>query len=299
MADLASATQTLLAFQVPAERTTAIMSMLGDVALGDKNKLSGLATVFGQVSSAGKLQGQDLMQLINQGFNPLNYISKRTGETMEELRDRMSAGAITAQEVEQAFMDATSAGGQFSGGMEEASKTMSGLMSTLEDNAKSLVGEVFKPISDSIVNTLLPTAIGYIDDLTAAFREDGVDGLVSAAGEVLGSIITELSNGAPKFIDTALLLIESLVDGLVDNLPAIADAGVRVFTSLVDKMPDIIVKIIDALPVLVESITTALTTGDTLAKIVDAGVTLFVALVENTAEIVSIIAEDLPSIVSV
>ena len=84
--------------------------MLGAVALGNKEKLSSLALVFGQVSSAGRLTGQDLLQFINVGFNPLNYIAKRTGESMEELRDRMSRGAIGVEEVEQAFIDATSNG---------------------------------------------------------------------------------------------------------------------------------------------------------------------------------------------
>lgn len=164
MSELAEATQTLLAFQVPAEKSTDILQMLGDVALGDKEKLKGLAVVFGQVSSAGKLQGQDLMQLINQGFNPLNYISKRTGESMEELRKRMSDGAISAQEVEQAFIDATSEGGQFHNGMLEASTTMTGLVSTLQDVINSKLGEFFSNVSNKIAE-MLPNVIAFVENI--------------------------------------------------------------------------------------------------------------------------------------
>ena len=62
LTDLADATQTLLSFQVSADETNEILEMLGDISLGNKEKLSSLALVFGQVSSAGKLTGQDLLQ---------------------------------------------------------------------------------------------------------------------------------------------------------------------------------------------------------------------------------------------
>lgn len=183
MEDLAEATQTLISFQVPAQKVNEILSMLGDVALGDKQKLSGLALVFGQVSSAGKLQGQDLMQLINQGFNPLNYIAQRTGESMGQLRDRMSEGGISAKEVEQAFEDATSAGGMFYKGMDEASKTFDGQMSTLKDNLHALIGEAFEPMSDMLKNELIPDISRCVDTLSSGFAD--ADEVVSGLNESL------------------------------------------------------------------------------------------------------------------
>ncbi len=314
---LADATQTLLAFQVPAQQTTDVLKMLGDVSLGDNTRLAGLATVFGQVSSAGKLTGQDLMQMINNGFNPLNYISQRTGESMAELRDRMSEGAVSAEEVTQAFQDATSAGGQFYNGMAEASKTMSGLISTLKDNARSLVGEVFVPISDGIKNTLLPQAIGYISDLTTAFREKGVSGLVVAAGEVLSGVITTIAEGAPRFVEFAVSLVNSLLDGIISNLPAIVDAATQVVLSLADGILNMLPKIIeagleiiirlaqgiaDALPELVPTIVdTVVTIVDTLIEhaneLLDAGLAIILALVDGLTEALPQLIDRLPEII--
>lgn len=162
LGDLADATQTLLAFQVPAEKTEKVLNQLGDISLGNKEKLSSLALVFGQVSSAGRLTGQDLLQFINSGFNPLNYIAKRTGESMEELRDRMSEGGVTVEEVEQAFADATEKGGQFYQGMEKGSKTLKGQLSTLKDNLNELFGGVMKPLFDYLSNTALPKLIEMV-----------------------------------------------------------------------------------------------------------------------------------------
>lgn len=318
MTGLAEATQTLLAFQVPAERSTEILNMLGDVSLGNSEKLRGLSVAFGQVSSAGKLQGQDLMQMINQGFNPLNYIAQRTGETMQELRDRMSEGKITADEVTQAFKDATSAGGQFYNGMAEASQTLSGLFSTLKDNARSLIGEVFRPISDSITKTLLPQAIGYIDRLTGAFRDNGVEGLVSAAGTVVSSVVTTIASGAPKFVELAVSLVQSLIDGLVGNLPAIVDAATRVIITLVDGIvamlptlaeagAEILIQlangIAESLPTLIPSIVQAVvliveTLVDHIGEFIDAGMSILSGLVSGITQALPIIAEAVPEIIS-
>lgn len=188
MTDLADATQTLMQFQVPAEKAVGILQMLGDVAMGDSAKLSGLALVFGQVSSAGKLQGQDLMQMINQGFNPLNYIAKRTGENMEELRERMSAGAISAAEVKQAFRDATNEGGQFYNGMQQASKTSAGLSSTLRDVVATKAGEFFGGVSEKI-KEMLPQLIKFVESIDVA------------------DTLANLKELGQKFIDLAPLVV--------------------------------------------------------------------------------------------
>lgn len=90
--DLAKASQTLLAFGTSAEDLLPTLQMLGDVSQGNKERFDSLTLAFAQVGSAGKLSGQDLLQFVNAGFNPLNEISKMTGESMAELKERMSAG---------------------------------------------------------------------------------------------------------------------------------------------------------------------------------------------------------------
>ena len=216
MSELAEATQTLLAFQVPADDTNNILKMLGDVALGNKEKLKGLALVFGQVSSAGKLQGQDLMQLINQGFNPLNYIAKRTGESMNELRDRMSKGGISAEEVRQAFVDATSAGGQFHNGMEEASKTMSGLKSTLDDTVNSKLGEFFE-VSSQKATDALPKIIEFVEAIDVKKIVDNLEKLKNGFKTALPYIVS-VTGAIAAF--KAAIAITALIDAFKNGITA-------------------------------------------------------------------------------
>lgn len=231
MADLASATQTLLNFQVPAQKATTILQQLGDISLGNSEKLQSLATVFGQVSSAGKLTGQDLMQFINAGFNPLNEIAKKTGESMEQLRDRMSKGGISVQEVEQAFISATSAGGQFFNGMQAASQTMTGLFSTLKDNVTSLIGSVFQPLTDSIKTSLLPMAIGYISDLTTAFQTQGLSGMMQAATTIIQGLLSQVQSGGPQVINTVFSFLQEMIGQISAMAPQLVSTAATLITS--------------------------------------------------------------------
>lgn len=175
LTDLADATQTLLSYQVSAENVEEVLHNLGDIALGDKQKLGTLASVFGQISMAGKLLTQDYKQLINVGFNPLTFIAKRTGESMEQLQDRMSKGGISAQEVTQAFHDATAEGGVFYQGMEQGSKTMTGLMSTLNDTWTQFVGNITEPVYDALTTHTIPAAIRALNKISAALFDTQED----------------------------------------------------------------------------------------------------------------------------
>ena len=144
MKDLASAAQTMLGFGLPLEQVMQNLKAIGDVSGGDTQRFQALSLAFSQVSAAGKLMGQDLMQMINAGFNPLAVMAEKTGKSIGQLKDEMSKGAITADMVRQAFIDATSEGGQFFGMLEAQSKTLAGAYSNLKgaiDDMLNSIGE--------------------------------------------------------------------------------------------------------------------------------------------------------------
>lgn len=151
------AAKTLLAFGFAADDVKGTLKILGDVSAGTGKDLSELAVIFGQIKSAGRLMGQDLLQLINAGFNPLQVMSEKTGKSMAQLKDEMSKGLITFEDVQQAFIDATSAGGTFNNMMEEMSGNVGGLFSTLKGNWDELLKSIGRgttgPIS-SLINKL-------------------------------------------------------------------------------------------------------------------------------------------------
>ena len=130
--DLASAAQTLLGFNYDQNKVVDMLKSIGDISMGDQERFKSLALAFAQMSAAGKLMGQDLLQMINAGFNPLMVISQQTGRSISELKDEMSKGAISAQMVEDAFRSATSEGGQFNGMLLSQGQTMKGSLAQLE-----------------------------------------------------------------------------------------------------------------------------------------------------------------------
>lgn len=146
-ADLQKNAQLLLNFGTAQDKIIPTLKSIGDISGGNKEKLNGLTLAYAQTQSAGKLMGQDLMQMINQGFNPLQQMSKTTGKSIGQLKDEMSKGAISAAMVEQAFKDATGPGGQFFGMMEKQSKSFSGRLSTLTGIAQSLMGKIGEAIN--------------------------------------------------------------------------------------------------------------------------------------------------------
>lgn len=161
-AQLAAATSTMLGFGVAQDKVMGSMKMLGDISLGNSERLQSLSLAFAQVTATGKLTGQDLLQMVNAGFNPLEAIAKKTGRTMSELKESMSKGGISVQMVEEAMKDATSEGGRFFNGMEKASKTFSGVMSTLRDNVGITLASIAGFSDGEVVQG------GLIDNLTKA-----------------------------------------------------------------------------------------------------------------------------------
>ncbi|MEG1544281.1 MAG: tape measure protein, partial [Tannerellaceae bacterium] len=148
--DLSDATKTLLGFNVEADRLMPILKALGDVSMGESGKFGSLSLAFAQMSAAGRLMGQDLNQMINAGFNPLQEISKTTGKSIGTLKDEMSKGAISAEMVEKAFISATSAGGKFFGMAEKGADGIKSAQSNLENAISELMNSFGKDNQDII-----------------------------------------------------------------------------------------------------------------------------------------------------
>lgn len=198
---LADATQTLLAFGVKAEDSTGILKSLGDISLGNASKLQTLTRAYGKMSSTGKVTLENVQMMIDAGFNPLNLIAERNHMTMENLYKALSDGKVPFDELTWAIQKATSEGGQFYNGMETASKTLTGRLSTLKENWSAFLALVTKPAYESLRDTILPSAIDMVDKLTASFNESGLQGAlntfsaeVGKLGKSIASKITEYFN---------------------------------------------------------------------------------------------------------
>ncbi len=171
MTGLNESAKMMMAFGIESENIMGNLKMLGDIAMGDADKLRGLSYSFSQISSLGRLTGQDLLQMINAGFNPLQIIAEQTGAEMKDLKKAMEEGAIGADMVTAAMEIATSEGGRFFNSMEKASTTFSGRMSTLMDTINSFLGDVTMPLFNEIKDNILPKLIDFVTKVAEAFNK--------------------------------------------------------------------------------------------------------------------------------
>ena len=155
--DLAGAAQTMMGFGIATEDVMENLEAIGNVAMGDSQKFQSLALAFSQMSATGKLMGQDLLQMINAGFNPLEQMARTTGKSISELKEEMSEGAISADMVRQAFVDATKEGGKFNGMLEAKSKTMAVAYSNLQGAIGDMLNEIGQK-SEGIMSGVIEVA---------------------------------------------------------------------------------------------------------------------------------------------
>ena len=147
------AAKTMLGFGVQADDVMGSLRTLGDIAMGDSERFKGLALVFSQVAAAGKLQGQDLLQLVTNGYNPLIDISKLTGKSVAELRQDMTDGKISFDLMRQAMVLATSEGGKYYKMNDKIAKTPFGRFGQLVDQTKDTMLELYKIIEPFLIPT--------------------------------------------------------------------------------------------------------------------------------------------------
>lgn len=279
MTDLADASQILLAFGSSAEELPDQLKRLGDVAQGDAQALGTMATAFGRIQSNGYASLEEINMMIDQGFNPLNIIAEQTGETMAEVRDRVSAGEVSFEELSNALQIATDEGGQFFNAMQNQSETFEGQMSTLEDNLSALAGTLTEDLFGSLAENTLPQVNAWVDELMTAAEEGGVEGAVEASGSILTEMITSLLNGAPQMIETATSLVQSFLGSIRDNGPEVVDGAIGVVMSLISGFIECLPDLIDTAATLVASLLAGI--GDHLPEILEMGVRLVAAIIEG------------------
>lgn len=241
--DLTGGTQTLLQFGIAADDTTGVLQRLGDISLGNAEKLQTLVRAYGKMSSAQKVTLENVNMMIDAGFNPLNQICDATGESMSDLYKRISDGKVSFSELEAAVEAATSQGGQFYNGMLEASQTFNGRMSTLTDNTKALLGA----LSDSFYSSLsglLPIANDAVLSLTDAFTEGGIPAMMDTAADLLNGFTDGLISKIPDAISAVSDLLTDLLNYLAEHQDDIFDSGVMLLENFIigitNGLPDLI-----------------------------------------------------------
>jgi tape measure domain-containing protein len=204
MPTLLGATKMLMQYGTKTEEILPILKSIGDVTGGiDAQKVMQMSYAFGQMSSTGRLMGQDLLQMINAGFNPLSEIAKKTGKSVAELKKEMESGRITVTMVKDAF---ASASGKLDL-MNKQSRSLEGLQSTLNDN----VGIFKRKLGEELV----PTMKAFVDwqgQMTSSF--DGLGASSKTAIAYTAGAVEVLGIGTEKLSSVAMTLAALKLSGM-------------------------------------------------------------------------------------
>lgn len=202
--DLAGGAQTMLGFNIEAEKVIPTLKQIGDISMGDRDRFNSLVLAFSQMSATGKLMGQDLLQMINAGFNPLATMSEKTGKSIGQLKDEMSAGAISSEMVAQAFADATAEGGKFHGMLDKQSKGLKGQISNLE----GAIDDMFNAMGEK-TEGILTGSVEVASELVKNYEAVGkaLMSLVAVYGSYKTAVIATLAvQKAASFIENIRLV---------------------------------------------------------------------------------------------
>jgi tape measure domain-containing protein len=238
-------TRQLLQVGIAANNIIPTMKMLGDVAGGDQERLNRIAYAFSQIKDAGRLMGQDLLQLINAGFNPLSEISRTSGKSMVQLKADMEKGLITFDMVQGAFKSATSEGGRFNDSMKNSSQTLSGLFSTMTDDIQGVQRSLGNMISEQFhlkdalrgvsnaakeittwFGELNSETKGIITVITVLIATVGVLSLTLKAGSIVVGLMTTNLATMTAGIGSALTYLRSWL-----SISALVTAGTNLLSA--------------------------------------------------------------------
>lgn len=229
MPQLADATSLLMNFGFSADDAVDSMMMLGDISQGNAEKLNSIARAYGKMSSAQKVSLEDINMMIDAGFNPLQEISEKTGESMQSLYDRISKGKMSVDEITESMKRSTSEGGKYFQSMDAQSQTLDGRLSTLSDTINSKLGEALQPILQKAADEWIPNVTNAIDNMDVDSIVSVIDDIVSAVGDLFGFI---MDNGSTIIslvagIGAAMVTwnVASMINGVVTAVKRYQEAN--------------------------------------------------------------------------
>ncbi|AOT24368.1 endolysin [Propionibacterium phage B22] len=173
---------------------TGVLKTVADTAQISGRSLTDIGAIFGSVAARGKLQGDDMLQLMSSGVPVLQFLSDQLGVTTADVSDMVSSGKIDFATFS-AAMQKGLGGAALAGG-----ETFTGAMANVRAALSRLGEAAAKPALDglrNVFNALIPV----IDKTTNALKP---------VFDMLGSKIAQASQSAASAIGA----FSSKLDGI-------------------------------------------------------------------------------------
>lgn len=251
----------ILSLSAPTDTASAKMEELGLSVFDAEGKMRPMNDTFNDLNGIlSTMTEGEQTQVLNTIFNKVdlksvNALLANSGERFDELSGYMA--------------DCDGAAANMADTMNnnlQGSVTI--LQSALEGLGISVYEQMEEPLKEAV-----KVGNGYIDELSAALKENGPDGLVAALGQILADIALRAAEFAPQLIELAVQLIKELAQGIIDNLPELIEAAGKIADAILDGIGDLC----PALDPIIDAIKTLADNMDTLTPIVVSLTAAFVA----------------------
>lgn len=300
--DLSSVNTMLAATAGNAEEVTAALESAG-LSLED---FEGSFSVDG-VDSNG------LTMALANGFMRVKEGALATDEQIKDFTASLSEYGLTTEQANtftKTFLDNAIEGGntfeELNNKVGQFEGTAANMAETMLDN---LAGDVTKfksalegtqiAISDGITPVLrefVKFGTNALSEMTAAYKEGGLDGLMASLGETLSSGLQQLFENLPGLINSAMALLNTLGQGIIKNLPILAQSAMQIIVQLANdlssQLPTLIPTVVEILLQIVDTLL------DNIDLLIDASMQLTVGFAEGLINALPVLLEKAPEIIS-
>lgn len=241
--DIAPAAQQLKAFGFEARDIIPTLTAVGNASAGLGRGAEGLkqiAFVMGQIKTTGKLMGQDVMQLSQLGIQVKDILAKNLGLAADQLSDIGNQG-ISADAAIKALTEGMNE--RFPNMMAKMSNSFSGMLSTIKDNARQILGKIGEPLFNSMKN-----AIGKVRDVfNTALKNVNTKGLSHIFDDLvpngLAKSISHLFNSIGQWISAIMPVIDNLSSALGDLFKPLLEGDGSLFLDMLDTVATVTVNV--------------------------------------------------------
>lgn len=176
-------------------RMLALLTGIGDAgsALGiDAGGMSVMAQALSRMQSSGKANLEYLNMFQDRGVDVIGMMAASLGVSSGDIYDMISKGKISGQEAVDMIQEGL---GQYSGAMEQMSRTYSGLQSTLEDARTEMDNAYGEGYNDTRKQ-------GLQEEIDWLSGESGA--MLQEANRAMGAWQAELENSKEEYIRSAM-----------------------------------------------------------------------------------------------
>lgn len=213
------------------ENTIDTMKMLGDTAGGNAQKLESITRGYTKAMLKNKVDMESLNMIAEAGVPIYSELASSMGVSVTEMMAMSSAGKITSEDLTKAFQKMTSEGGIFYEGMIIASKTTSGVLSTMSDSLKmaaAALGDKLLPYIKQAASLVIDVASGFVKWATSG---DNLETVLSA----IGYTIVAVTSGIIAWNVSAA--VAAIANGTLATTFAGAATAVKAFTAALAANP--------------------------------------------------------------